>query len=188
MPEAAEPKERLFLGVFKDEDDVLEATRACREAGFEFQDVYSPYAVHGLDRAMGLPFSKITWVTFLCGALGTTIALVGQSYVAWWDWPLNIGGKPPISLPAFIPVTFELTVLIGGLCTLLGLILFCRLFPGKRARLLHPRVTDDRFVIALWADEEFDRSKAHSIFTAHHAEEIKEVDEDYDALAEGSAT
>lgn len=179
--------DNLFLGVFTDEDDVLEATKKCRDADFNFYDVFSPYAVHGLDRAMGLPFSKITWVTFLCGAMGTTIAIAGMTYVSWWDWPLNIGGKSPFPFPAFVPVMFELTVLIGGLSTMLALFALCRIFPGKKPRLFHPRVTDDRFVIAIEVDEDFDEAKCREIFSAHNVEEMKEVAPDYDALKEGGA-
>jgi hypothetical protein len=177
-----EPKEdRLYLGVFTDQDDVLRATRACRDENFTFEDVYSPYAVHGLDRAMGLPFSKITWVTFLCGAMGGAFAFAGMAYMSWWDWPLNIGGKPTLPVPAMIPITFEVTVLVGGLCTMLALFAFCRLFPGKHARLMHPRVTDDRFVIALVQDEDFDLDRANEVFRQNNVEEILDVDEDYDA-------
>ncbi|MBZ0137269.1 MAG: DUF3341 domain-containing protein [Planctomycetes bacterium] len=180
-------RDRLFLGVFTDEDHVLDATKACRKAGFNFYDVFSPYAVHGLDRAMGLPFSKITYVTFLCGLMGTCIGFFGMGYVSWWDWPVNIGGKEPFPFSAFVPVMFELTVLIGGLCTMLGLFAFCRLFPGKKPRLFHPRVTDDRFVIAIEIDEDFDDARCREIFTTNHAEEMKEVAPDYDALSEGGA-
>lgn len=183
MPKKVEA-DKLFLGVFEDQSDVLGATAACRDAGFTFMDVFTPYAVHGLERAMGLPHSKITWVTFLCGAMGATIGILGMGYVSWWDWPVNIGGKAPFPFPAFVPIMFELTVLVGGLCTMLGLFAFCRIFPGKQARLLHPRVTDDRFVIALWVDEHFTENQAREIFQKHNAEEIKEVDRDYSAEPE----
>ena len=177
-------EDNLFLGVFTDEDDVLEATKKCRDADFNFYDVFSPYAVHGLDRAMGLPFSKITWVTFLAGTMGCIIGFAGMTYVSWWDWPINIGGKSPFPFPAFVPVMFELTVLIGGLSTMLALFALCRIFPGKKARLLHPRVTDDRFVIAIEVDEDFDEAKCREFFEAHNVEEMKEVPSDYDALAD----
>lgn len=182
----AKPPTPLFCGVFADEDDTLEATKACREAGFEFYDVYTPYAVHGLDRAMGLPFSKVTWVTFCFGALGTTIALSGMSYAAWWDWPLNVGGKEALPFPAFIPITFELTVLIGGVCTMLGMFAMCLLFPGKKAKLLHKGQTDDKFVIALKKTETFDEKKAREIFGAHHVEEMAHRDSSYDANEEAA--
>lgn len=168
-----------FLGVFKEQDDVLGATEKCRDAGFSFHDVFTPYAVHGLERAMGLPQSKITWVTFLCGAMGATIGILGMGYVTWWDWPLNIGGKSPFPFPAFVPVMFELTVLIGGLCTMLALFALCRIFPGKATRLWHPRVTDDRFVVVLRCDDKFHENQARDIFEKHNAEEMKEVDLDY---------
>jgi hypothetical protein len=129
---------------------------------------------------MGLSFSKITWVTFLCGLTGTTTALCGMAYISGWDWPLNIGGKAPVPLPAMIPITFELTVLFAGVCTFLGMLAMCRLLPGRKARLLHPRQTDDRFVIALDCELDFNESKAREIFERHHAEEIKRVPRDYD--------
>ncbi len=183
----ADEQEKLVMGVFADEEHCLEATKACREAGFTFFDVFAPYAVHGLDRAMGLPFSKITWVTFSCGLLGMSIALSGMWYISAFDWPLNIGGKPPLPLPAMIPITFELTVLIGGLCTMLGLFVFCFLFPGKHARMFHARQTDDRFVIVLEEDEDFNEAKAREIFSANHVEEMKQVDADYDVNREEDA-
>ncbi|MBE7491861.1 MAG: DUF3341 domain-containing protein [Planctomycetes bacterium] len=181
MPKPPVP---LFCGVFSDEDDTLEATKACREAGFEFYDVYAPYAVHGLDRAMGLPFSKVTWVTFCFGALGMTIALSGMTYASWWDWPLNVGGKEALPFPAFVPITFELTVLIGGVCTMLGMFAMCLLFPGKKALLLHKGQTDDKFVIALKKGENFNEQKAREIFTRHHAEEMHHRDSHYNAADE----
>ncbi|MBX3474931.1 MAG: DUF3341 domain-containing protein [Planctomycetes bacterium] len=180
----AKPPVQLFCGVFGDEDDTLDATRACREAGLEFHDVYAPYAVHGLDRAMGLPFSKVTWVTFCCGALGTTIALSGMTYASWWDWPVNVGGKEALPFPAFVPITFELTVLIGGVCTMLGMFALCLLYPGKKARLLHKGQTDDKFVIALKKTEDFNEQKAREIFQRHHAEEIATRDPGYNAADE----
>lgn len=177
----------LFVGVFGDEDHTLDAVKACREAGLEFHDVYTPFAVHGLDRAMGLPFSKVTWVTFCCGAVGTTIALSGMSYASWWDWPLNVGGKEALPFPAFVPITFELTVLIGGVCTMLGMFAMCMLFPGKKAKMLHTGQTDDKFVIALKVNDKFDEKKARAIFEQFHVEEVAHRDTDYDANAEQAA-
>jgi hypothetical protein len=182
----AKPPKPLFVGVFTDEDETLAAVKECREAGLAFHDVYTPFAIHGLDRAMGLPFSKVTWVTFLCGAMGTTIALSGMWYVTAWDWPLNVGGKPSFPFPAFVPIMFELTVLIGGLCTLVGMIAFCLLYPGKKAKLLHKAQTDDHFVVALKADDGFDEQKARAIFEKHHAVEVATRDTGFDANAEAA--
>jgi hypothetical protein len=182
----SDPQDKLFFGVFTDDDDCIEATKACREAGFTFFDVFAPYAVHGLDRAMGLPFSKVTWVTFLFGLWGLTVAITGMWYISAFDWPVNIGGKPPLPFPAMIPIAFEVTVLHAGIFTMLGLFAFCFLYPGKRARLFHARQTDDRFVIVLREDEDFNEVKAREIFSAHNAEEVREVDADYDVTREAA--
>lgn len=180
--------ELLYCGVFKDEDDVLGAVKGCREAGFDIHDVYTPYAVHGLDRAMGLPFSKITWVTFGCGLGGLTFGLSLMSYVTHYDWGMNIGGKSTLPMPAFIPVLFELTVLIGGLCTMLGLFIFCRLYPGKNPKMKHPRLTDDRFMIALKKNQNFNIGRASDLFHKFHAEQLLDLDSEYDCFASQGGT
>ncbi|MHC4840166.1 MAG: DUF3341 domain-containing protein [Planctomycetota bacterium] len=174
----------LFLGMFTDEFETLEAVTEITKEGFEYYDVFAPFAVHGLDRAMDLPRSKITYVTFFMGLFGLTFGLVGLTYVTSIDWPINIGGKQGFPFASFVPVLFELTVLIAGLSTMVGLFIFCKIFPGKRPRLFHPRVTDDTFVIALNKVSGFDEKRARAIFEKYNATEIKSVDPDYDAYEE----
>lgn len=138
----------LLIGYFDSEEKVLDATRAVREAGYALRDVYTPYAVHGMDDAMGLKPSRLTWVCFGGGLLGATAALSLQYYTSVVSWPLNVGGKPFNSFPAFIPVSFELTVLFAALFTVAAFLARVKLFPGNKRQAL-PRVTDDRFAIAL---------------------------------------
>jgi len=138
----------VLIGYFESEAQVLDATRAVRDSGHVLQDVYTPYAVHGLDDAMGLRPSRLTWVCFGAGALGCTLALSLQLYTSVVSWPLNVGGKPFNSFPAFIPVSFELTVLFAALITVGTFFARAKLFPGNR-KLALPRVTDDRFAIAV---------------------------------------
>jgi hypothetical protein len=140
----------VLIGYFDSEEKILAATRSVREAGYDIHDVYTPYAVHGMDEAMGLPRSRLTWVTFLAGLTGLTAALSLQLYTSVVSWPINVGGKPFNSFPAFIPVSFELTVLFAGLATVAAFLARCTLFPGQK-RLALPRVTDDRFALALRA-------------------------------------
>ncbi|MCY1020960.1 DUF3341 domain-containing protein [Pyxidicoccus sp. MSG2] len=142
----------VLVGYFDSEEKVLDATRAVREAGYALHDVYTPYAVHGLDEAMGLRPSRITWVCFGAGLLGGSLALALQLYTSVVSWPLNVGGKPFNSFPAFVPVAFELTVLFAALITVGSFLARVKLFPGSR-RVALPRVTDDRFAIALEARE-----------------------------------
>ena len=171
----ADQRPDLFLGVFREQDHTLEATKACREAGFTFYDVFAPYAVHGLDRAMGLPFSKITWVTFLCGAMGCIIAISGMTYVSAWDWPLNIGGKAPFPFPAFVPVMFELMVLSAGVGVVLTFLIARRLGPWRTPDIVDPRVTHDRFVLVLDAGAS-DPRVVRRLFADHRAVAFEERD------------
>jgi len=141
--------DRILLATFAHEDDLLAATAAVRAAGHRIVDVFTPYAVHGLDRAMGLRPSRLTWVCFVCGMVGAVGMLVFQHWTAAISWPLNVGGKPWNSLPAHVPVAFEAAVLLAGFGSVFALLWVSRLFPGRQARLVAPRVTDDRFVLAV---------------------------------------
>jgi len=139
------------IGYFDDEHHLLDAVRAARAAGMDVRDAFVPYAVHGLDEAMGQPRSRLPWVCFIAGLTGGALALSFELWTSVVSWPLNVGGKPFASVPAFIPVMFELTVLSAALTSVLAFFLRSRLFPGKRATAL-PRVTDDRFALVLEHD------------------------------------
>lgn len=166
---------RNLMGVFDKEEAVLSVTRACRDRGYEIVDVYAPYAIHGIDRAMGTRSSRITWVCFALGAFGAAAMLAFQVWTSAIDWPANVGGKPLNSLPAFVPVAFESAVLMAGLGTVAVLLLRSRLFPGKRADPIHPRVTDDRFVLAIrQTDADLDPEMAESLLREHGALEVRE--------------
>jgi hypothetical protein len=166
---------RNLVGVFTEEAKVLEATRTCRARGYEIVDVYAPYPVHGLDRAMGLGPSRLPWICFLLGAAGASGMLWFQIWASAVDWPVNIGGKPLNSFPAFIPVTFESAVLAAGLGTVGVLLLRSRLFPWARPRLMHPRVTDDHFVLAIrQTDADLEPSMAERLLREHGAIEVRE--------------
>ena len=142
----------LFLGVFEREADVLAAARAARLAGYSVHDAFTPYAVHGLDEAIGLRPSRLPWATLAFALAGLSVAAAAEYGMNVIDWPLNVGGKPDNSLPAFLPAMFELMVLCAGVGTVVTLLVRSRLLPGRVARLAHARVTDDRFVLAVAAD------------------------------------
>jgi hypothetical protein len=155
---------RFVIASFEDEDDILAATNAARESGLRIVDVYAPYAVHGIEKAMGLRASRLTWVCFLAGAVGLGLTLFYQFWTSALDWPINIGGKPYDSLPAFIPIAFEMTVLFAGMGVVLAMFMRCRLWPGKAAVLPAPRVTDDRFALVVRLDS-----------AAHSAEDVRRL-------------
>jgi len=166
---------RYLLGTFSNENDVLHAVTEARRSGLDVDDVYTPYAVHGLDRAMGLRPSRLTWVCFLGGFLGVALMLYFEFWTSAQDWPLNVGGKPFDSLPAFIPIGFEMTILFAGLSSVLALFLRCKLWPGKRARVAGPRVTDDQFVVVVRLEgASFSADDVRSLFERHHLVEFEE--------------
>ncbi len=138
-----------LIATFTDPDSVVRAVHPLRREGFRIYDVFAPYPIHGLDEAMGLRRTKLPVVTALAGLCGLTFAITFQYFTNVFDWPLNVGGKPDNTTLAFIPICFELTVLLGGLATVGALFIRAQLYPGKRERLAVPGVTDDKFALVL---------------------------------------
>ena len=141
--------QRIVLATFEHETDLLAATAAVRQKGYRIVDAFTPYAVHGLDQAMGLKPSRLTWVCFICGMIGALGMLWFEHWTASVWWPIDVGGKPWNSLPSDVPVAFEAAVLLAGFGSVLALFGVSRLFPGKKTHAIRPRVTDDRFVLVI---------------------------------------
>lgn len=135
---------RAVLALYDDPDRLLNAAALAKEHGFEGIDAYTPYAVHGLSEALGVKKSWVPYVTLVMGLSGAALGLTFEIWTSAFDWPINVGGKPFISLPAFIPVMFECGVLLGGTMTLAALLLACGL-PNLKAPILDRNLTNDRF-------------------------------------------
>jgi hypothetical protein len=165
----------LVVATFSTSESLLRAVNAVQAENYRIYDVYSPYPVHGLDEAMHLRHSRLPWVTFFVGLAGVTLALTFQFYAAVLDWPMNIGGKPDNSTLAFIPISFELTVLLGGLSTVAALFLRAKLYPGKQPLLVADGVTNDTFAIALRIRETaFDGKRLQEILKQSGARDVRE--------------
>jgi len=156
---------RILVNVFGSEEDIVGAATRARESGYTILDAYTPFAVHGLDVAMGL---RPTRLAYVCLALGLTGAIAKLGFQIWtsaWDWPVNVGGKPLVSIPAFVPVTFEVMVLFAGVGTVLAFLLRSRLFPGAAPKATYFRATDDQFVLVLEErDASFDVRNVEALF------------------------
>lgn len=167
--------ERYMIAVFDDEKNTIAAVKDLVASGYRPADVYAPYAVHGLDRAMELPRTQIAKACAVAGFLGAGLKLFFQYWIAAVDWPLNVGGKPFNSLPAFVPVTFEVGVLLAAFGTVLALLWRSRLYPGKEADIIDPRVTDDRFVVLLEEhDASFEHDRVRDLCLKNNAIEVEE--------------
>ncbi|HEX4850917.1 MAG TPA: DUF3341 domain-containing protein, partial [Puia sp.] len=112
-------------------------------------DIFTPMPIHGLDKAMGLRDTSLHTAGFIYGITGTLTALCGIGFVFMYDWPINFGGKPHFSLPAWIPITFELTVLFASVGMTLTFCYLCQMAPFVKKHHFHLRATDDLFVMVI---------------------------------------
>lgn len=167
---------RTFIAEFTGEEAVLAATRSAREAGLEVEDVYTPWPIHGIREAMGLPRSRIPWACLAGALFGGGFALWFQHWSSAVSFPIDVGGKPFSSIPAFIPITFEMTILGGAFGALFALLIRTGLRPGAPVRSCHPPATDDRFVLVARPTGAVPSPGAiHALFTAHGAVETRET-------------
>lgn len=141
--------------VFDDPETTVSAVRALRHRGYVLDDVHTPFPVHGMPEAMGLKETRLAYGSLVGGGVGLVLAVWFQIWSHSASWPLNVGGKTMSALPAIIPVSFELTVLLAGIATVGTLLVACRLLPRATAPSSQPiaRVTDDRYVV-LVAEED----------------------------------
>jgi hypothetical protein len=139
----------FILGVYDDEDVLLHAIKDVRSNGIKIHEVYSPYPVHGIDDVLGYKRSKLPIAAFLFGMLGTSLALTMQFYMMRFDWPMIIGGKDFAAVPDFIPVTFEMTVLLAAFGMVGVFMISSNLKPWAQPRIFDLRITDDKHVMAI---------------------------------------
>jgi len=168
-----------MMAEFETPGQLVAAARRVREAGFKHFDAYSPYPIHELDEAMDLHDNRVSLFTLIGGIIGGCSGFGLCSWVEGVALPLNIGGRPLISVPMFIPITFELTILIGGLTAAISMILLNGL-PSP----YHPVFNVDRFVNASRSkfflcieseDPKFSRDETASFLESLNPEEISEV-------------
>lgn len=145
--------ERKLYGLYNDDHVMVEGARKLVAHGIHIHDAYSPFPVHGIDKVIGVKWTRIAICAFLYGLTGALLAVIGTYFFMIADWPMNIGGKPNFffyqNLPAFIPIIFEFAVL----CAAHGMALtyFARnnTWPGVKASNPHPRTTDDHFALEI---------------------------------------
>jgi len=173
-----EMTKKVFHAMYDDDHTLLEAAKELVSKGLRVKDVYSPFAVHGIDPVIGIRRTRMAIVAFLFAMTGTTLAVWGMWYFMIYDWPMNIGGKPSFSfienLPAFVPIMFEFTVLCGAHGMVITYLLRNGTLPGMPATNPHPRTTDDRFVIEITTDQNHSETMS-SIEEALRATDIVEL-------------
>ncbi len=171
-----------LLAVFDTPADAMHAAEKVRDAGYSKWDVHTPYPVHGLDAAMGLPNSKVGWFTFCGGATGYTTGMI----MIWWmnayDYKIVIGGKPMFSPFFSFPVSYELTILFASFGSLIGMFLLNRLprlhHPLLKNRKFCSGATHDKFILVIeTADPKFNDQETRKLLASAGSKHIEMVED-----------
>jgi mono/diheme cytochrome c family protein len=180
--ESGPPPLHGLLAEYKTPADLLRASKKVRDAGFSRWDTFTPFPVHGIDKAMGIRMTILPWIVLGAGLSGLATAILLQWWTNAYDYPWVISGKPLWSIPANVPIMFELTVLFGGITTLVAMLVLNNLpFPS------HPldhvrrfaRSTDDRFFLLIEAaDPKFDEADTRTLIDGTHPLGVESVFED----------
>jgi Protein of unknown function (DUF3341) len=170
-----------LLGEFESPRALIEAARRAREAGYRNMDAYTPYPIHELTEALGLPRTKLPLLVFVGGALGCATALLMQWFAATIHYPINVGGRPLASWPSFIPITFEVTVLFAAGAAVLGMLGLNGLPMPYHPVFNAPRfalASRDRFFLCIEAkDPLFETEKTSKFLEGLGATVVSEVEE-----------
>ncbi len=142
---------------YMDDEDLITGLKQIKEKGLNIIDVLTPFPVHGLDKILGLRRSWLPRVGFIGGAIGAACGFGFQAWVFTKSYPLNIGGKPELSVPSFIPVTFESTVLFAAFAMVFAFLFRSKLGLGAKNKIYDEKITDDRFVVLLDAKDGSDK-------------------------------
>ncbi len=165
---------KFLVGVYNDEDVLLDAVPQLRNNGVKIYDVFTPFPIHGLDTALGLRESKLHIAGFFYGITGTSIAFGFMTWANTFDWRVNFGGKPFWAVPAYIPISFELTVLMASAGMVASFMYLCRLAPGIKKHLFHEGQTDDKMAVVVEVDDKTDVAKISSLMKSNGAEAVNE--------------
>ena len=142
---------KVIHAIYTDDDLLMQAVKQTRSANYNITEVFTPFPVHGLDKAVGLAPTRIAITSFMYGLVGLTVAVLMMNFIMIEDWPQNIGGKPSFhfyqNMPAFIPIMFELTVFFAGHLMVITFYMRSKLWPFKKAENPDPRTTDDHFLM-----------------------------------------
>ncbi|WP_047548220.1 DUF3341 domain-containing protein [Psychroserpens sp. Hel_I_66] len=144
---------KVIHAIYNDDDVLMNAVKKVKAERHHIEEIYTPFPVHGLDKAMGLAPTRIAIASFMYGCVGLTVAVVMMNFIMIEDWPQNIGGKPSFSyienMPAFVPIMFELTVFFAAHLMVITFYLRSTMWPFKKAENPDPRTTDDHFLMEI---------------------------------------
>jgi hypothetical protein len=144
---------KVIHAIYNDDDILMSAVKKVKAARYHIEEIYTPFPVHGLDKAMGLAPTRLAICAFMYGCVGLAVATLMMNFIMIEDWPQDIGGKPSFSylenMPAFVPIMFELTIFFAAHLMVITFYLRSRMWPFKDAENPDPRTTDDHFLMEI---------------------------------------
>lgn len=144
---------KKIYGLYNDDAILVEGAKTVVAKGIKVSDTYSPFPIHGIEKIIGIKWTRIAICAFMYGITGTSLAILGMYYFMIVDWPMDIGGKPNQyflqNMPSFVPIMFEFTVLCAAHGMALTYFLRNWTLPGVSAKNPHPRTTDDHFAMEI---------------------------------------
>jgi len=169
---------KVIHALDNDDEILLDAVKAVKSEHHHIEEVFCPFPVHGLDKAMGLAPTRLAITAFFYGITGLSFAIWMTNYMMIQDWPQDIGGKPSFSwlenMPAFVPIMFELTVFFAAHLMVITFYMRSRIWPFKEAENPDPRTTDDHFLMEIPVKNNVEELTA--LLTKTGAVEINVVD------------
>jgi len=173
----------VIHAIYNDDDILMQAVKDVRNEHYHIEEVYTPFPVHGLDKAMGLEPTRIAITAFMYGLVGLAVAITMMNFIMIEDWPQDIGGKPSFSyienMPAFVPIMFEMTVFFAAHLMVITFYMRSKLWPFKKAENPDVRTTDDHFLMAVDAGNH-DVNKISEFLSSTGAVEVNLVETDED--------
>ena len=149
--------DKVIYAMYDDDDVLKDGAKKLVANGVKISEVFSPFPIHGIDPIIGIKNTRLGIMAFLYGLTGLLLATIGMRFFMVTDWPMNIGGKPNFSyldnMLAFVPITFEFTVLCAAHGMAITYLLRNKTLPGMPAQNPDPRTTDDKFVMEIRLSE-----------------------------------
>lgn len=169
-------KKKVVVGFIDHPDRFLEVGEKARKLGFKKLNAIMPFAVHGFEKALGIKKSWIPKAAKTMLVIGAGLGFLLQAWTSAADWPINVGGKPLISWPAFIPIVFESGVLLAGITTFLALLHIGRFYPYKDPKVIRERLTDDQFALLIPLEENGGQDKIMEFFKENDIDDTEIVE------------
>jgi hypothetical protein len=141
----------VIYSIYDNIHNMIDNIYVLQKKGIHIYEVYTPFPIHGLEKVLLMKKTRLSYLSFIYGLFGAILSCILSWYTMIYDWPQDIGGKPPYSLymnlPSFIPIIFELTIFCAAHFMCITYLFKCRLFPWSFPKNPDPRTTDDKFLI-----------------------------------------